>query len=214
MAALGGEVVSVPPEDCCASPKVQAVHHAGSRPWPGIPHREPFARCRAYRSAGTSLLQHRGGVSPTRYTARCSGGRLSHTSTAAPALVIHRRRLDGEAFVAAPSAPTHGPLRRPALRRSRAATSHEARSRSRDNPSSPNWRAAPRNITAWPQEPLPGPLGSAAPVANSCNSACVGCLSWQPSTPAPPRTTDTLCADRDHVVDVALPFCPPYRKPS
>jgi molybdenum cofactor biosynthesis enzyme MoaA len=45
------------------------------------------------------------------------------------------------------------------------------------------------------------------PVANSCNAACVGCISWQPSTAC------TVSHDRiryaptaEHVVEVALPF--------
>ena len=45
------------------------------------------------------------------------------------------------------------------------------------------------------------------PVANSCNSACVGCLSWQPST-ACSSSHDRIryAPTADHVVDVALPF--------
>jgi molybdenum cofactor biosynthesis enzyme MoaA len=44
-------------------------------------------------------------------------------------------------------------------------------------------------------------------VANSCNSACVGCLSWQPST-ACSSSHDRIryAPTADHVVDVALPF--------
>jgi pyruvate-formate lyase-activating enzyme len=45
------------------------------------------------------------------------------------------------------------------------------------------------------------------PVANSCNSACVGCLSWQPSTAcASSHERIRYAPTADHVVDVALPF--------
>ena len=45
------------------------------------------------------------------------------------------------------------------------------------------------------------------PVANSCNSACVGCLSWQPSTAcASSHDRIRYAPTADHVVDVALPF--------
>jgi len=48
-----------------------------------------------------------------------------------------------------------------------------------------------------------GPL----PVANSCNSACVGCLSWQPSTAcASSHDRIRYAPTADHVVEVALPF--------
>jgi pyruvate-formate lyase-activating enzyme len=45
------------------------------------------------------------------------------------------------------------------------------------------------------------------PVANSCNSACVGCLSWQPSTAcASSHERIRYAPTAEHVVDVALPF--------
>ncbi len=45
------------------------------------------------------------------------------------------------------------------------------------------------------------------PVANSCNSACVGCLSWQPSTAcASSHDRIRYAPTAQHVVDVALPF--------
>jgi molybdenum cofactor biosynthesis enzyme MoaA len=45
------------------------------------------------------------------------------------------------------------------------------------------------------------------PVANSCNSACVGCLSWQPSTAcASSHQRIRYAPTAAHVVDVALPF--------
>jgi pyruvate-formate lyase-activating enzyme len=45
------------------------------------------------------------------------------------------------------------------------------------------------------------------PVANSCNSACVGCLSWQPSTAcASSHERIRYAPTADHVVEVALPF--------
>jgi pyruvate-formate lyase-activating enzyme len=45
------------------------------------------------------------------------------------------------------------------------------------------------------------------PVANACNSACVGCLSWQPSTAAPPSHQRIRYApSAQDVVEVALPF--------
>jgi len=45
------------------------------------------------------------------------------------------------------------------------------------------------------------------PVANSCNSACVGCLSWQPSTAcASSHDRIRYTPTAEHVVDVALPF--------
>jgi pyruvate-formate lyase-activating enzyme len=45
------------------------------------------------------------------------------------------------------------------------------------------------------------------PIANSCNSACVGCLSWQPSTAcASSHERIRYAPTADHVVDVALPF--------
>jgi molybdenum cofactor biosynthesis enzyme MoaA len=45
------------------------------------------------------------------------------------------------------------------------------------------------------------------PVANSCNSACVGCLSWQPSTAcASSHDRIRYAPTADHVVEVALPF--------
>jgi len=45
------------------------------------------------------------------------------------------------------------------------------------------------------------------PVANSCNSACVGCLSWQPSTAcASSHDRIRYAPTAEHVVDVALPF--------
>lgn len=45
------------------------------------------------------------------------------------------------------------------------------------------------------------------PVANSCNSACVGCLSWQPSTAcASSHERIRYAPTAAHVVEVALPF--------
>jgi pyruvate-formate lyase-activating enzyme len=45
------------------------------------------------------------------------------------------------------------------------------------------------------------------PVANSCNSACVGCLSWQPTTAcASSHQRIRYAPTAEHVVDVALPF--------
>jgi len=45
------------------------------------------------------------------------------------------------------------------------------------------------------------------PVANSCNSACVGCLSWQPSTAcASSHERIRYAPTAEHVVEVALPF--------
>ena len=45
------------------------------------------------------------------------------------------------------------------------------------------------------------------PIANSCNSACVGCLSWQPSTAcASSHDRIRYAPTADHVVEVALPF--------
>jgi pyruvate-formate lyase-activating enzyme len=45
------------------------------------------------------------------------------------------------------------------------------------------------------------------PIANSCNSACVGCLSWQPSTAcASSHERIRYTPTADHVVEVALPF--------
>lgn len=45
------------------------------------------------------------------------------------------------------------------------------------------------------------------PIANSCNSACVGCLSWQPSTAcASSHERIRYAPTADHVVEVALPF--------
>jgi hypothetical protein len=45
------------------------------------------------------------------------------------------------------------------------------------------------------------------PIANSCKSACVGCLSWQPSTAcASSHERIRYTPTADHVVEVALPF--------
>jgi pyruvate-formate lyase-activating enzyme len=45
------------------------------------------------------------------------------------------------------------------------------------------------------------------PVANACNSACVGCLSWQPSTASPASHERIRYApSAEDVVEVALPF--------
>ncbi len=45
------------------------------------------------------------------------------------------------------------------------------------------------------------------PVANACNSACVGCISWQPSTAAPASHERIRYAPTaQDVVEVALPF--------
>ncbi len=45
------------------------------------------------------------------------------------------------------------------------------------------------------------------PVANACNSACVGCLSWQPSTRcASSHDRIRYQPTAEHVVEVALPF--------
>lgn len=45
------------------------------------------------------------------------------------------------------------------------------------------------------------------PVANACNSACLGCISWQPSTAAPASHERLRYAPTaEEVVEVALPF--------
>jgi len=45
------------------------------------------------------------------------------------------------------------------------------------------------------------------PVANACNSACVGCISWQPSTASPASHERIRYApSAEDVVEVALPF--------
>ncbi len=45
------------------------------------------------------------------------------------------------------------------------------------------------------------------PVANACNSACVGCISWQPSTASPASHERIRYAPRaQDIVEVALPF--------
>jgi len=45
------------------------------------------------------------------------------------------------------------------------------------------------------------------PVANACNSACVGCISWQPSTASPASHERIRYAPTAHdIVEVALPF--------
>jgi pyruvate-formate lyase-activating enzyme len=45
------------------------------------------------------------------------------------------------------------------------------------------------------------------PVANSCNAACVGCISWQPSTAcAVSHDRIRYVPTAEHVVEVALPF--------
>jgi pyruvate-formate lyase-activating enzyme len=45
------------------------------------------------------------------------------------------------------------------------------------------------------------------PVANSCNAACVGCISWQPSTAcAVSHDRIRYIPTAEHVVEVALPF--------
>lgn len=45
------------------------------------------------------------------------------------------------------------------------------------------------------------------PVANACNSACVGCISWQPSTASPASHERIRYApSAQHIVEVALPF--------
>jgi pyruvate-formate lyase-activating enzyme len=45
------------------------------------------------------------------------------------------------------------------------------------------------------------------PVANSCNAACVGCISWQPSTAcAVSHDRIRYIPAAEHVVEVALPF--------
>jgi molybdenum cofactor biosynthesis enzyme MoaA len=45
------------------------------------------------------------------------------------------------------------------------------------------------------------------PVANACNSACVGCISWQPSTAAPASHERIRYAPTaQDIVEVALPF--------
>jgi pyruvate-formate lyase-activating enzyme len=45
------------------------------------------------------------------------------------------------------------------------------------------------------------------PVANACNSACVGCLSWQPSTAcASSHDRIRYQPTAEHVIEVALPF--------
>lgn len=45
------------------------------------------------------------------------------------------------------------------------------------------------------------------PVANACNAACVGCISWQPSTSCTAsHERIRYTPNADHVVEVALPF--------
>jgi len=45
------------------------------------------------------------------------------------------------------------------------------------------------------------------PVANACNSACVGCISWQPSTScAPSHERIRYAPSAEDIVEVALPF--------
>ncbi len=45
------------------------------------------------------------------------------------------------------------------------------------------------------------------PVANACNAACVGCISWQPSTSCTASHERIRYApNADHIVEVALPF--------
>jgi len=45
------------------------------------------------------------------------------------------------------------------------------------------------------------------PVANACNAACVGCISWQPSTSCTASHERIRYAPTaDHIVEVALPF--------
>jgi len=46
------------------------------------------------------------------------------------------------------------------------------------------------------------------PVANSCNSACLGCLSWQPASAHCPSSHERIryTPTADHIVEVALPF--------
>lgn len=45
------------------------------------------------------------------------------------------------------------------------------------------------------------------PVANKCNAACVGCISWQPSTgPVASHERIRYAPTAAHVVEVALPF--------
>jgi molybdenum cofactor biosynthesis enzyme MoaA len=45
------------------------------------------------------------------------------------------------------------------------------------------------------------------PVANKCNAACVGCISWQPSTgPVASHERIRYAPTAEHVVEVALPF--------
>jgi len=212
-ARSGTEVVSVPPEDVLRIPEGSKLFTMpGSCPVAWDP------RCGTFRPVPRVQLRERGfacstvaAFLPPGYT-RTLLPAASYPTPQPPLPLWSYTAVgwDGEAFVAAAirtdpmdhSAARHYDDRELLPRMKRRLKGHE------DNPILTQLsRCATQYHCLAAKNLFLGRWEAPLPVANSCNSACVGCLSWQPSTAcASSHDRIRYAPTADHVVEVALPF--------
>jgi len=212
-ARSGTEVVSVPPEDVLRIPEGSKLFTMpGSCPVAWDPRRgtfRPVPRVRLReRSFACSTVA---AFLPPGYT-RTLLPAASYAMPQPPLPLWSYTAVgwDGEAFVAAAirtdpmdhSAARHYDDRELLPRMKRRLKGHE------DNPILTQLsRCATQYHCLAAKNLFLGRWEAPLPVANSCNSACVGCLSWQPSTAcASSHERIRYAPTADHVVEVALPF--------
>ena len=191
----------------------QAVHHARKPArWPGIRDSGTSARCRACRSAGDAspATPWRHFFHPDTPARCCPAAAYPTPQPPLPLWSYTAVGWDGEAFVAAAirtdpmdhSAAQHYDDRELLPRMKARLKGHG------DNPILTQLaRCATEYHCLAAKNLFLGRWEAPLPVANSCNSACVGCLSWQPSTAcASSHDRIRYAPTADHVVEVALPF--------
>lgn len=209
----GTDLVEVPPEDLVRIPEgTKLFTMPRSQPIAWDPRRREFRPVRRAPLGGRSLACTAvAAFLPPGYTRTLLPAASSPThQPPLPLWPYTAAGWDGEAFVAAAirtdpmdhSAPHHYDdrelLPRIEIRLNQAPTNPILRQLARCATTYHCLAAKNLFLRRW-EAPLP--------VANSCNAACVGCISWQPSTScAPSHERIRYAPTAQDVVEVALPF--------
>lgn len=210
---LGADVVEVPPEDLLRIPEgTKLFSMPGSRPLTWDVRRREFRRVARARIGGRSFAC-------TTVAAFLPPG---YTRTLLPAASYSRPQpplplwpygavgWDGVAFVAA--AIRTDPMDHSAARHyDDRELLPRIKARLKQAPANPILRQLVRCATEYhclaAKNLFLGRWEAPLPVANACNAACVGCISWQPATASPASHERIRYAPTaQDVVEVALPF--------
>jgi molybdenum cofactor biosynthesis enzyme MoaA len=210
---LGPDPVQVPPEDLLRIPEgTKLFTLPGSRPVAWDARRRGFRTVTRARIGGTSVVcTPVGAFLPPGYTRTLlPAAEYAAPDPPLPLWSYTAVGWDGEAFVAAAirtdpmdhSAARHYDDR--ALLPLVAARREEA---GRNPILAQLVRCATEYHCLAAKNLFFGRWEAPLPVASSCNAACVGCISWQPSSgPVASHQRIRYTPTADHVVEVALPF--------